>query len=267
MAEVRSLVRLGAVTVEHPSCAAPSSTASGSASANSRRSTSFCHLCRTNEIDLAQLPVRPITDQYLAPPRGLEFQDLEARGAYLVMAARTLIYLKSKLLCRPDDNAIDELLDDEALALKQELEDRLREYARVKALGGLLRQREAEQALLLGAPRRATALRGRHPASKDLSVHVLERALKHLIDEQVRRKPPDWNRTRVGARAHDGDPQPAARHVVVAVLHAGRRRTAPRRRRRDAVAVLELRPAGRISRAADRALRRLVLKPQTENEP
>src|SRR5204863_5351627 len=90
------------------------------------------HLCRTNEIDLTQLPVRPITDQYLAHLEAFEFQDLETAGAYLVMAA-TLIYLKSKLLVPPDENALDEALDDEALALKQELEERLREYARVKA--------------------------------------------------------------------------------------------------------------------------------------
>ena len=147
------------------------------------------HLCRTNEIDLAQLPVRPITDQYLAHLEALEFQDLETAGAYLVMAA-TLIYLKSKLLVPPDDDAIDELLDDEALALKQELEGRLREYAQVKALGALLAQREAEQALLWGRPTSQLPSADDIPL-EDLSVHVLERALKHLIDEQNRRKPRD----------------------------------------------------------------------------
>src|SRR5437773_8801623 len=52
------------------------------------------HLCRTNEIDLARLPVRTITDQYVAHLEAIEFRDLETAGAYLVMAA-TLIYLKS----------------------------------------------------------------------------------------------------------------------------------------------------------------------------
>ena len=60
------------------------------------------HLCRTNEIDLAALPVRAITDQYLAHLEAIEFRDLETAGAYLVMAA-TLIYLKSKLLVPPDE--------------------------------------------------------------------------------------------------------------------------------------------------------------------
>jgi segregation and condensation protein A len=145
------------------------------------------HLCRTNEIDLAKLPVHAITDQYLAHLEALDFQDLETAGAYLVMAA-TLIYLKSKLLVPADEDSGDEQIDDEALQLKQELEERLREYARVKALGAVLAEREAAQALLWGRPS------GHLPAAddiplEDLSVHLLERALKHLIDEQQRRKP------------------------------------------------------------------------------
>ena len=145
------------------------------------------HLCRTEEIDLSQLPVRMITDQYLAHLEAFEFQDLETAGAYLVMAA-TLIYLKSKLLVPPDEDAAAEQLDDDALALKQELEDRLREYARVKALGAALAEREAAQALLWGRPSSHLPAIDDIPL-EDLSVHLLERALKHLIEEQQRRKP------------------------------------------------------------------------------
>ena len=144
------------------------------------------HLCRTHEIDLAALPVRAITDQYLAHLEAIDFRDLETAGAYLVMAA-TLIYLKSKLLVPPDENAEEEL-DDEALALKQELEDRLREYAHVKARGALLAEREAEQALLWGRPGSQLPAAEDIPL-EDLSVHLLERTLKHLIEEQTRRKP------------------------------------------------------------------------------
>jgi segregation and condensation protein A len=145
------------------------------------------HLCRTNEIDLAQLPVRTITDQYLAHLEAFEFQDLETAGAFLVMAA-TLIYLKSKLLVPPDENAADEELDEDALALKQELEERLREYARIKALGAMLAQREAAQALVWGRPTSQLPAAEDIPL-EDLSVHWLERALKQLIEEQARRKP------------------------------------------------------------------------------
>jgi segregation and condensation protein A len=146
------------------------------------------HLCRTNEIDLAALPVRTITDQYLAHLEAIEFRDLETAGAYLVMAA-TLIYLKSKLLVPPDET-VDEQLDEEALALKQELEERLREYARVKTQGVWLGRREAEQALIWG--RSSSTLPPIEDVPlEDLSVHWLERSLKRLIDEQQRLRPRD----------------------------------------------------------------------------
>jgi segregation and condensation protein A len=144
------------------------------------------HLCRTNEIDLAALPVRTITDQYLAHLQAVEFRDLEIAGAYLVMAA-TLIYLKSKLLVPPDPNEPEEV-DDEALLLKQELEDRLREYARVKTQGAWLAEREAAQALVWGRPGSTLPAVEDIPL-EDLSVHWLEKAMRRLIDEQRRQRP------------------------------------------------------------------------------
>lgn len=143
------------------------------------------HLCRSNEVDLVTLPVRTITDQYLAHLEALEFQDLEAAGAYLVMAA-TLIYLKSKLLV-PSDEAAEEL-DDEAEAVRHELEERLRAYARIKTLGAWLAAREAEQALVWGRGMNDVPAPDDVPL-EDLSVHLLERAFRHLVEEQMRRRP------------------------------------------------------------------------------
>jgi len=145
------------------------------------------HLCRTNEIDLAALPVRTITDQYLAHLEAVEFRDLETAGAYLVMAA-TLIYLKSKLLVPPDET--EEQLDDEGLQLRQELEDRLREYSRVKMQGAWLAAREAEMALIWGRPGAMLPSVEDLPL-EDLSVDWLTRAMNRLIDEQRRARPRD----------------------------------------------------------------------------
>jgi segregation and condensation protein A len=144
------------------------------------------HLARTQEIDLASLPVRTITDQYLAHLEAMEFRDLETAGAYLVMAA-TLIYLKSKLLVPPDASEPDQL-DEEGEALRHELEDRLREYARIKAAGAWLAQREAEQALLWGRSGSGLPLVDDIPL-EDLSIHLLERSLRRLIEEQLRQQP------------------------------------------------------------------------------
>lgn len=145
------------------------------------------HLCRTSEVDLANLPVRIITEQYLAHLESVQFQDLETAGAFMVMAA-TLIYLKSKLLLPVDPEAPPDALDEEGELLRQELAERLREYARVKALGAWLGEREAAQGLLYGRTV------GELPPAEDvpledLSVHLLHRAITRLIEEQKRRAP------------------------------------------------------------------------------
>jgi segregation and condensation protein A len=145
------------------------------------------HLCRTSEVDLANLPIRTITEQYLAHLESVQFQDLESAGAFMVMAA-TLIYLKSKLLLPVDPDAPPEALDEEGELLRQELADRLREYARVKTLGTWLGEREAEQALLYG--RTVAELPPPEDVPlEDLSVHLLQRAMIRLIEEQKRQAP------------------------------------------------------------------------------
>lgn len=145
------------------------------------------HLCRTNEMDLARLSVRPITDQYLTHLEAVRFQDLETAGAFMVMAA-TLIYLKSKLLLPVSADDAADALDEEGELIRQELADRLREYARVKALGAWLGEREAQQAQLFGRLSSELPPPEEIPLT-DLSVHLLERALERLIEEQKRQRP------------------------------------------------------------------------------
>ncbi len=99
------------------------------------------HLARTNEVDLARLPIRRITDQYLAYLESVDLGELGEAGAFLVLAV-TLIYLKSRLLL-PAPEAEEEVLEEDAEALRVELEARLRAYARVKEIGEWLRDREA----------------------------------------------------------------------------------------------------------------------------
>ena len=145
------------------------------------------HLCRTNEVDLSRLSVRTITDQYLAHLETVRFQDLDTAGSFMVMAA-TLIYLKSKLLLPAGADEEGEDLDPEGELLRQELAERLREYARVKALGAWLSAREAQQALYFGRAGSVLPPPEDIPL-EDLSIHLIQRALGRLIEEQKRRAP------------------------------------------------------------------------------
>ena len=55
------------------------------------------HLIRQNEIDIYDIPIAEITDQYLSYLQHMEDLDLEIASSFLVMAA-TLLAIKAKML-------------------------------------------------------------------------------------------------------------------------------------------------------------------------
>jgi segregation and condensation protein A len=87
------------------------------------------HLIKTNEVDVTNIPVATITEQYLAYLDLMRDLSLDIAGEYLVMAA-TLTLLKSRLLLpspEPDD---EEEADPRADLVRQLLEyQRYREAA------------------------------------------------------------------------------------------------------------------------------------------
>lgn len=93
------------------------------------------HLVRSNELDIYNLPINEITDQYLAYINMFEELNLDVAGEYLVMAA-SLMYMKSRLLLPRDDD--DEEEEDEVVA---DLVRQLAEYQRYREAGEVLRDR------------------------------------------------------------------------------------------------------------------------------
>ena len=93
------------------------------------------HLVRSNELDIYNLPIAQITDQYLAYINMFEELNLDVAGEYLVMAA-SLMYMKSRLLLPRDDD--DEEEEDEVVA---DLVRQLAEYQRYREAGEVLRDR------------------------------------------------------------------------------------------------------------------------------
>ncbi len=55
------------------------------------------HLIRVNQVDIYDIPIARITDEYFQYLRMMEELDLEVAGEFLVMAA-TLVYVKSRML-------------------------------------------------------------------------------------------------------------------------------------------------------------------------
>ncbi|MBX3351627.1 MAG: segregation/condensation protein A [Phycisphaeraceae bacterium] len=65
------------------------------------------YLIRKNEVGIEDIPIAPITDQYLAHLRGLERIDVDTAAEFLVMAA-TLMEIKSRLIAPPPEGESSE---------------------------------------------------------------------------------------------------------------------------------------------------------------
>ncbi len=88
------------------------------------------YLIKSQEIDIFDIPVVKITEQYLRFLELFEDDNLEVAGDFLVMAA-TLIQIKSKMLLPVDlDEEDEELLDEEDP--RMELVEKLIEYRKFR---------------------------------------------------------------------------------------------------------------------------------------
>jgi segregation and condensation protein A len=65
------------------------------------------YLIRRAEVDVHDIPIADITDQYLRLLREIEYVDIEAAGEFLVMAA-TLMEIKSRTLMPPEAAVVGE---------------------------------------------------------------------------------------------------------------------------------------------------------------
>ena len=100
------------------------------------------HLIRHQDIDIFDIPIATITDQFLSAVGGIDVQDLDDAGEFLEMAA-TLIRIKAQMLLpRPED--------DEEEDPRAELVRRLLEYEQIREIATRLSLAEAHQARRFG---------------------------------------------------------------------------------------------------------------------
>lgn len=99
------------------------------------------HLIKQYEIDIYDIPVATITEQYMDYIHTLQQLELNIASEYLVMAA-ALIALKSQMLLpnEPVEAEIDEYHEDP----RAELMQRLIEYRKYKEAAGTLKEKELE---------------------------------------------------------------------------------------------------------------------------
>ena len=95
------------------------------------------HLVRDQKLDINDIPISKITEQYLAYLDLMQALNLEVAGEFLVMAS-TLVHIKSKSLL-PHHG--DEEEEEDPEVMRQELSRRLIEYERFKEAAARLGDR------------------------------------------------------------------------------------------------------------------------------
>jgi segregation and condensation protein A len=92
------------------------------------------HLIKKEEVDIYDIPVARITDEYLQYLNLLETMNLDVAGEYLVMAA-TLTHIKSRMLLPPSEADVEEPDEDPRADLVQQLVEYQRYREAAVALG------------------------------------------------------------------------------------------------------------------------------------
>ncbi len=95
------------------------------------------HLIRKQEIDIYDIPIAKITDQYLRYVQVMKDLDITVAGEFVAMAA-TLIHIKSQLLLPSDPTTVEEEEDDP----RQQLVQQLLEHERFQKAADMLYELE-----------------------------------------------------------------------------------------------------------------------------
>jgi segregation and condensation protein A len=145
------------------------------------------HLIRKNEVNIYDIPIALITEQYLSYLELLQEMNLDVAGEFLVMAA-TLIHVKSRtLLPRPDPSQEDDPEEDPREALIR----RLLEHQKFKAAAELLHDRETLRGAQYGRPDASVALAAGDEYEPELEVDLfsLISAFRSVLERASRRPP------------------------------------------------------------------------------
>jgi segregation and condensation protein A len=143
------------------------------------------HLIKTNEVNIYDIPIALVTQQYLEYLDLMQELNLDVAGEFLVMAA-TLIHIKSRMLLpRPDPTQEDPDEDPREALMRQ-----LLEHQRFKAAAELLHEREIQRSAQWGRPDgRVAEVVGEAPEPEiEVDLFSLMAAFRQVL-ERARQRP------------------------------------------------------------------------------
>ncbi len=137
------------------------------------------HLIRKNEVDIFDIPIATIADQYLEYLDMMKALNINVAGDFLVMAS-TLLHIKSRLL-------LPNLEEDEEEDPRVEITRPLLEYLRLKEMAGELLERELLDRDVFArrlSPEYTVQLESEEPLL-DVNLFQLMDAFKRILDERL----------------------------------------------------------------------------------
>ncbi|MEG0641874.1 MAG: segregation/condensation protein A [Clostridium sp.] len=134
------------------------------------------HLIKTTEVDIYDIPIAEITNQYIIYLKNMEELDLDIASEFIVMAA-TLVEIKSKMLLpkRKQEEAIEE---DPRL----QLIERLLEYKKYKEFAESLKTIEENTAIYFKSPEIIDDIEDKEVFFKNITTENLMIALRNILD-------------------------------------------------------------------------------------
>lgn len=137
------------------------------------------HLIREHKLDIYDIPIVEVTDQYMQYLSMMESLDLDIAGEFLVVAA-TLLEIKSKMLLPPDPKESD---DEEEIDPRLELVERLIEYQRYKEASEMFRELEVERAQVFRSGAKEPEIDYAPFLLKDITPNILLEALQRVLSD------------------------------------------------------------------------------------
>lgn len=137
------------------------------------------HLIHKNEVDIFDIPIATITDQYLEYLDMMKSLNINVAGDFLLMAS-TLTHIKSKML-------LPEVKEDEEEDLFVEITQPLLEYMRFKEVAGELSDRELLERDVFARkipPYFKDQIKDEDP-QLDVNLFQLMDAFKRIVDQRL----------------------------------------------------------------------------------
>ena len=141
-------------------------------------------LIKASELDIYNIPIAEITEQYIAYLKSMEELDLEIASEFLVMAA-TLLEIKSKMLLPKKQAFIGE--DVIEIDPRQELMERLVEYKKYKEFAERLKGIENTNVIYFKNPEIIDDIEDNEYFFNNISIENLMLAFKKVVDVHERK--------------------------------------------------------------------------------